>query len=440
VSTTGGMARNNELQKRLLFVIAMVIVYRLGVHVPVPGVDASAVTSFFQDKSSTLFGLFNTFSGGALKRFSVFALGIMPYISSSIIFQLLTTAVPYLEQLKKEGEAGRKKITQLTRYGTVALAVVQGLGIASWLEHQVIDGRPIVTSSVVGFSWMSFKIMTVMSLTAGTCFVMWLGEQITERGIGNGSSIIIFTGIVADIPQAAVSLMEQVKTGNIAGAVAFLLILFMTTIIGLIIFLEVGQRRIPIQYSGRTAGPAMNAATSHLPLKINFSGVIPPIFASSLLMFPATMAQFIDNPWLKKIQDSVGPGGTIYNILFVALIVFFCFFYTEIVFNPNDVAENLKKYGGFIPGVRAGKSTADYIQKVIERINVGGAIYLSALCVLPTLLVNQMKVPFYFGGTGLLIVVGVALDTSQQIQSYLLTSKYEGLVKGVKIRSRRVQF
>lgn len=438
MSTTGGMARNNELQKRLLFVIAMVIIYRLGVHVPVPGVDASAVTAFFSEKSSTLFGLFNTFSGGALKRFSVFALGIMPYISSSIIFQLLTTAVPYLEALKKEGEAGRKKITQLTRYGTVILAVVQGLGIASWLENQVIDGRAIVTSASVGI--LSFKVMTVLSLTAGTCFVMWLGEQITERGIGNGASIIIFTGIVADIPSAAVSLMEQVKTGNIAGAIAFILILFMITIIGLIIFLEVGQRRIPIQYSGRTAGPAMNAATSHLPLKINFSGVIPPIFASSLLMFPATMAQFIDNPWLKKIQDSVGPGGTIYNILFVALIVFFCFFYTEIVFNPNDVAENLKKYGGFIPGVRAGKSTADYIQKVIERINVGGAIYLSALCVLPTLLVNQMKVPFYFGGTGLLIVVGVALDTSQQIQSYLLTSKYEGLVKGVKIRSRRVQF
>ncbi len=438
MSTTGGMARNNELQKRLLFVIAMVIVYRLGVHVPVPGVDASAVTTFFQDKSSTLFGLFNTFSGGALKRFSVFALGIMPYISSSIIFQLLTTAVPYLEALKKEGEAGRKKITQLTRYGTVVLAVIQGLGIASWLENQVIDGRAIVTSAAVGI--LSFKVMTVLSLTAGTCFVMWLGEQITERGIGNGSSIIIFTGIVADIPSAAVSLMEQVKTGNIAGALAFILILFMIGIIGLIIFLEVGQRRIPIQYSGRTAGPAMNAAMSHLPLKINFSGVIPPIFASSLLMFPATMAQFIDNPWLRKIQESVGPGGTIYNILFVALIVFFCFFYTEIVFNPNDVAENLKKYGGFIPGVRAGKSTADYIQKVIERINVGGAIYLSVLCVLPTLLVNQMKVPFYFGGTGLLIVVGVALDTSQQIQSYLLTSKYEGLVKNVKIRSRRVQF
>lgn len=438
MSTTGGMARNNELQKRLLFVIAMVIVYRLGVHVPVPGVDASAVTTFFQDKSSTLFGLFNTFSGGALKRFSVFALGIMPYISSSIIFQLLTTAVPYLEALKKEGEAGRKKITQLTRYGTVVLAVIQGLGIASWLGNQVIDGRPIVTSASVGI--LSFKVMTVLSLTAGTCFVMWLGEQITERGIGNGSSIIIFTGIVADIPSAGVSLVEQVKTGNLAGAVAFLLILFMVAIIGLIIFLEVGQRRIPIQYSGRTAGPAMNAAMSHLPLKINFSGVIPPIFASSLLMFPATMAQFIDNPWLRKIQESVGPGGTIYNILFVALIVFFCFFYTEIVFNPNDVAENLKKYGGFIPGVRAGKSTADYIQKVIERINVGGAIYLSVLCVLPTLLVNQMKVPFYFGGTGLLIVVGVALDTSQQIQSYLLTSKYEGLVKNVKIRSRRVQF
>ena len=438
MSNSGGVARNVELQKRLLFVIAMVIVYRLGVHIPVPGVDAGAITRFFNEKSTTLFGLFNTFSGGALKRFSVFALGIMPYISSSIIFQLLTTAVPYLESLKKEGKTEKKKITQYTRYGTVVLAVVQGYGISSWLANQVVGGQPLVVSPKIGF--LSFQVMTIISLTAGTCFVMWLGEQITERGIGNGSSIIIFAGIVADIPSAAYSLFEQVSAGNIASALAFLLIMFMAIIIGLIIFLEVGQRRIPIQYSGKTAGPAMNPATSHLPLKINFSGVIPPIFASSLLMFPATMAQFIDNPVLRKIQDSVAPGGTIYNILFVALIVFFCFFYTEIVFNPNDVAENLKKYGGFIPGVRAGKSTADYIQKVIERINVGGAIYLSALCVLPTILVNQLRVPFYFGGTGLLIVVGVALDTSQQIQSYLLTSKYEGLVKGVKMRGRRVQF
>ncbi len=438
MNATGGLARNVELRNRLLFVVAMVIIYRLGVHVPVPGVDAGAVTTFFSQKNATLFGLFNTFSGGALKKFSVFALGIMPYISSSIIFQLLQTVVPYLEQLKKEGEAGRKKITQFTRYGTVVLAVIQGYGISTWLMNQVVDGNPIVKSPMVGF--LPFKFMTIVTLTAGTCFIMWLGEQISERGIGNGSSIIIFSGIVADLPSGGYALFEQVKTGNMAAPIAFILLLLMVVIIGLIIFLEVGQRRIPIQYSQRGGANAMAAQTSHLPLKINFSGVIPPIFASSLLMFPATMAQFIDTPWLRKIQESISPGGTIFNILFVSLIVFFCFFYTEIVFNPNDVAENLKKYGGFIPGVRAGKSTADYIQKVIERVNVGGAIYLSALCILPTLLAQQLKVPFYFGGTGLLIVVGVALDTSQQIQSYLLSSKYEGLVKGVKIRGRRVQF
>ena len=420
--------------------LGMLAIYRLGVHVPVPGVDGSAVVSFFEQQSSGIFGLFNTFSGGALGQFSVFALGIMPYISSSIIFQLLTSVVPYLEQLKKEGETGRKKINQYTRYGTVILAVVQGWGISTWLMNSSSpEGQPLVLGGMVGV--IPFRAMAVITLTAGTCFIMWLGEQITERGIGNGASLIIFAGIAAGIPSGAGSLYTLVDKGEMAGAFGLFLLLLMVVVIGLIIFLEVGQRRIPVQYSQRGQGKqSMSAPSSHLPLKINFSGVIPPIFASSLLLFPATMAQFFDAPWLVAVRDSLAPNGGIYNILFVALIIFFCFFYTEIVFNPTEVADNLKKYGGFVPGIRAGKSTADYIQRVLERINVGGAIYLSAVCVLPGILISQAKVPFYFGGTSLLILVGVALDTTQQIQSHLISQKYEGVMKGPKVRSRRVQY
>lgn len=440
MSAIEGIARNADLRKRLLFMLAMLGVYRLGVHVPVPGVDGNAVVSFFEAQSSGIFGLFNTFSGGALGQFSIFALGIMPYISSSIIFQLLTSVVPYLEALKKEGEAGRKKINQYTRYGTVVLAIIQGWSISTWLMNSTSpEGQPLVIGSDVGF--MPFRLMAVVTLTAGTCFIMWLGEQITERGIGNGASLIIFAGIAAEIPSGAASLYALVDKGELSGFFSLLLILFMVVVIGCIIFLEVGQRRIPVQYSQRGQGrQAMTTPSSHLPLKINFSGVIPPIFASSLLLFPATMAQFFDAPWLVAIKDSLAPSGGIYNILFVGLIIFFCFFYTEIVFNPNEVADNLKKYGGFVPGIRAGKSTADYIQRVLERINVGGAIYLSAICVLPGILIDQLKIPFYFGGTSLLILVGVALDTTQQIQSHLISAKYEGIMKGPKIRSRRVQY
>ena len=439
MSAIEGIARNVDLRKRLLFLLAMLAIYRLGVHVPVPGVDGNAVISFFESHSSGIFGLFNTFSGGALGQFSIFALGIMPYISSSIIFQLLTAVVPYLEQLKKDGEAGRKKITQYTRYGTVVLAIIQGWSISTWLMNSTSpEGQALVIGSSVGL--LPFRIMAVLTLTAGTCFIMWLGEQITERGIGNGSSLIIFAGIAAEIPSGAMSLFSLVSKGELSGIFSMGLVAFMVVIIGCIIFLEVGQRRIPVQYSQRGQGrQAMTTPASHLPLKINFSGVIPPIFASSLLLFPATMAQFFQASWLAAIQQSLAPSGAIYNILFVGLIVFFCFFYTEIVFNPNEVAENLKKYGGFIPGIRAGKSTADYIQRVLERINVGGAVYLSALCVLPGILMNQMKVPFFFGGTSLLILVGVALDTTQQIQSHLISAKYEGIMK-TKIRSRRVQY
>lgn len=440
MANVGELSKNSDLAKRIFFTLAMLAVYRVGVHVPTPGVDSAAVMSFFQAQSAGIFGLFNTFTGGALSQFSIFALGIMPYISASIIFQLLTSALPYLEALKKEGEHGRRKINQYTRYATVLLCIIQGYGISTWLAGSTSpEGKNLVISATVGF--LPFKVMTILTLTAGSCFIMWLGEQITERGIGNGSSLIIFTGIAASVLNGGSRLFSLIQNGEMSSAVAVGILAFMILVIAAVIFMEVGQRRISIQYSQRGAGmQAMTTPQSHLPIKINFSGVIPPIFASSLLMFPATMAQFVQTPWLKSLQDALSPSGTIYNILFVALIVFFCFFYTEIVFNPNEVADNLKKYGGFIPGVRAGKSTAEYIQKVLDRVNVGGAIYLSVICILPGLLSGLANVPFYFGGTSLLILVGVALDTSQQIQSHLISQKYEGFLRGAKIRSRRVQY
>ena len=429
------------LRNKILFTLGMLAIYRVGVHVPVPGVNPKLVMEFFQAQSSGIFGLFNTFTGGALSRFSVFALGIMPYISASIIFQLLQTAVPHLEQLKKEGEQGRKKIDQYTRYATILLALVQGYAMATFLLSSSHNGQSLVTVQTFG-GILSFRFMSILTLVAGTCFIMWLGEQITERGIGNGASLIIFTGIAAGIPHGAVQLYRTMMAGELSGFAAFLIVAMMVAAIAIIIFLEVGQRRVPIHYSQRSATQSgmTQTPTSHLPLKINFSNVIPPIFASSLLMFPATMTQFIHTPWMNRLSQSLSPSGSIYNILFVILIVFFCFFYTEIVFNPTEVSDNLKKYGGFIPGVRAGKSTADYLKRILDRLTVSGAIYLSLLCILPTMLVSAFKIPFYFGGTSLLILVGVALDTSQQIQSDLLTAKYEGLMKGVKVKSRRVQY
>jgi preprotein translocase subunit SecY len=437
VSALDGIAKNTDLRKRIVFTLTMLAVYRFGVHIPTPGVDGTTVLQFFQHQGG-IFGLFNTFTGGALNQFSIFALGIMPYISSSIIFQLLTAVVPYLEQLKKEGEPGRKKITQYTRYGTVVLAVIQGFAISTWLMNSNFEGKPLVLSPVVGI--LPFKLMTIITLTAGTCFIMWLGEQITERGLGEGSSLIIFAGIAAGIPKGAMNLFTLVKNGEMSGLVGLALVAVMVVVIALIIFLEVGQRRIPIHFSQRGGRVPGASQASHLPLKINLSGVIPPIFASSLLLFPATLAQFVHASWVNTLKDSLAPNGAIYNVLFVSLIVFFCFFYTEIVLNPTEIAENLKKGGKFIPGIRAGKSTADYIQKVMDRINVGGAIYLSAICVLPGLLIDKLNTPFYFGGTSLLILVGVALNTTQQIQSYLLTQKYESFMRGAKIRSRRVQY
>ncbi len=441
MSSLNGILRTTELKNRILFTLMLLAVYRVGVMIPTPGIDRSAVMSFFQSQSSGIFGLFNTFSGGALSQFSIFALGIMPYISSSIIFQLLSTAIPYLDALRKEGEQGRKKINQYTRYATVVLALIQGTAISNWLLNSSSpDGKPLVVSMSVGI--LSFQIMTVLTLTAGTCFIMWLGEQITERGIGNGTSLIIFSGISASIPGGAQKLFSLVDSDELSVVYAFLVLAVMVAVVYAVIYIEVAQRKIPIQYSQKVAAGkgGLQSPMSHLPIKVNFSGVIPPIFASSLLMFPATVTQFVKAPWLQSIQEALNPNGSIYNILFVSLIVFFCFFYTEIVFNAKEVAENLKKFAGFVPGVRSGQSTAEFIQTVIDRVNVGGAIYLSVICVLPGILNNFLKVPFYFGGTSLLILVGVALDTTQQIQSYLFNHKYDGLIKGAKIKSRRVQY
>ena len=431
----------NTLRNKILFTLFCLAIYRIGVHIPTPGVDGAAVSEFFNSRNRGIFGLFNTFTGGALSQFSIFALGIMPYISASIIFQLLTSAIPYLEALKKEGESGRKKITQYTKYATVVLAIIQGYGMSSWLASQTLgDGRLLISGGTLGIYY--FKFITVITLVAGTAFVMWLGDQISEKGIGNGSSMIIFTGIASGIPAGAKKLFDLIGTGELKFIVAALLLVFMVAVIFAVIYMEVAQRRISIQYSQKLAtnGGMSTAATSHLPVKINFPGVIPPIFASSLLMFPSTLAQFTDVAWIKAMSQSINPNGIVFNIIFVSLIVFFSFFYTDIVFNADEVAENLKKSGAFVPGIRAGKSTADFIRYVLDRINVLGCFYLCVVCVLPGLLVQSFNIPFLFGGTSLLILVGVAIDTSQQIQSHLLTQKYDSFLKGAKMRSRRVQF
>jgi len=440
VAATDGLTGNQKLTNKILFTLAMLAIYRIGVQIPCPGLDGAAVQAFFDNQSGGLFGMFNTFSGGALERFSVLALGVMPYISASIIFQLLQSGVPHLEQLKKEGEQGRKKINQYTRYATVLLCVVQGYAMSNWLfKSAAPDGSPLVLAKTIGF--IDFRILTVITLTAGTCFIMWLGEQITERGIGNGISLIIFAGIAAGMPAGTVSLWKQFQSGQLSMPMVLLLLAGMVFTLGFIIFMEVAQRRIPVQYSQKGAGKqSMQNQGSHLPLKINFANVIPPIFASSLLMFPATMSQFFEASWLKFLQDSFMPTGALYQIIFVGLVVFFCFFYTEIVFNPEEVSDNLKKYGGFVPGVRAGRSTAEYIKRVLDRLTVVGAIYLSAVCVLPIILMQNLGLTFYFGGTSLLILVGVALDFLQQVQSHLLSSKYENMMKGARIKSRRVQY
>src|SRR5271169_1182806 len=425
-------SRIPELRRRLLFTAAMLVVYRVGVAIPTPGIDGQALASFFDAARSTLFGWINLFSGGALERFSIFALGIMPYISVAIILDLLKVASPYLDELYKEGEAGRRKITQYTRYGTVGLAIVQGLMIAISLEKIQAPGG----GSVVYNPGWSFRIVTVVTLTAGTMFIMWLGEQITERGIGNGISLIIMAGIVARLPSALGVTAQFVREGEMSIFVLLLILVLAFGVTGGIVYVETGQRRIPVQYAKRVVGRRVyGGQSSHLPLKINTSGVIPPIFASSILVFPATVATFI--PSAKNYSALLTPGGWVYNVVYIGLIVFFCYFYTAVTFNPVDVADNLKKYGGFIPGIRPGRFTAEYIDRVLSRITLFGAIYVSIVCVLPTILIQRFNVPFYFGGTALLIVVGVALDTVAQMETHLLTRNYEGFMRRGRIKSRK---
>ncbi len=423
-----------ELKRRIGITLLFLAVYRIGVHVPTPGINREALAAFFAAAQGTLLGLFNMFSGGAMQQLSVFSLGIMPYISSSIILQLLTVVIPHLERLSKEGEAGRKKITQYTRYGTVVLSIIQGFGIAFGLEGMTgPGGEPVVLAPGWGF-----RLITVITLTAGTAFIMWLGEQITERGIGNGISLIIFAGIVAGMPGAIGNTMRLMQTGEMSAFKALVLLIIMVAVVAFIVHVERGQRRIPVQYAKRVVGRRMyGGQTTHLPLKINTSGVIPPIFASSIIMFPATVANFIQVPWMQKIAQMLMPGHWLYTVLYVGFIIFFCYFYTAIVFNPIDVADNMKKYGGFIPGIRPGRSTAEYIDRVLSRITLGGAIYVSIVCVLPTIFTQNFNAPFYFGGTALLIVVGVAMDTVGQIEAHMLTRHYEGFLKSGRIRGRR---
>ena len=431
----GNIFKIPELKKRILFTFALLIVYRIGVHVPTPGIDRIALAAFFKETAGTLLGLFDMFSGGALERLSVFALGIMPYISASIILQLLTVTIPHLERLSKEGEQGRKKITQYTRYGTVLLSVIQGFGISVGLESMTSPGgAPVVIHPGLGF-----KLMTVLTLTAGTAFIMWLGEQITEHGIGNGISLIIFAGIVCRMPAAIGNTFRLLSTGDMGIFAVIILTLMMVLVVAFIIYMEQGQRRIPVQYAKRVVGRKMYGGQStHIPLKVNTSGVIPPIFASSIIMFPATLASFVTIPWMKQMADAMRPGNLMYELLYVGFIFFFCYFYTAVTFNPEDVADNMKKQGGYIPGIRPGKRTADYIDRVLTRITLGGAIYVSAVCVLPSLLMTKFNVPFYFGGTALLIVVGVAIDTVAQIESHMLARHYEGFLKksGSKTKGR----
>lgn len=424
-----------ELRKRIFFTILMLAIYRMGVQIPTPGINGEALTEFFQQNSGTLFGMFNMFSGGALENFSIFALGIMPYITSSIVINLLTVVIPQLEALKKEGESGRRKITQYTRYGTVCLSIIQGTFIATGLEGM---SAPLSGTAIVIEPGLQFKLITVLTLTSGTAFIMWLGEQMTERGIGNGISLIIFAGIVARGPAAVANSIQMIKAGEITLFFVPLMLAFMFAIIAIIVFFETSQRKIPIQYAKRVVGRKMyGGQSSHLPLKINSAGVIPPIFASSLMMFPGTIGQFIHIDWVQELSAALSPGTPYYYVLFVAMVVFFCFFYTAVQFKPEDVAENLKKNGGFVPGIRPGKKTAEFIDKVLTRLTVVGSIYLSVICVLPTILISKFSIPFYFGGTALLIVVGVAIDTISQIESHLVMRNYEGFMKQGRIKGRR---
>src|SRR6188472_838309 len=451
-----------DLRKRVLFTLGLLAVYRLGNHVPTPGINAQALIQFFEQNRANWFGLVDMFSGGNLAKVTVFALGIMPYISASIILQLLTVVWPYLEKLSKEGELGRRKITQYTRYGTIFLSVVQAMGIAFFLERQtnVAGGLPLVYHP-----GLAFRLMTVLTLTTGTCFIMWLGEQITERGIGNGMSLIIFAGIVVNFPRAVIQTVEQIRTGQLGLISMLILMVVMALVVAAIIFVERGHRRVTVQYAKRVVGRRMYGGSStHIPLKVNTGGVIPVIFASSILAFPATFAPMFDaTSWPRRALEQIGAGMPLHDLLYIAGIIFFCYFYTAIIFNPDDVAENMRKYGGFIPGIRPGKRTAEHIDTILTRITLVGAIYLAMIAILPQFLVTGFKVQqipgigeqlyaalprfitegmgvqFYFGGTSLLIIVGVAMDTVQQVESQLIMRHYDGFMKKTRIRGRRGQ-
>jgi preprotein translocase subunit SecY len=433
----GAFSKATELKSRIWFTLGALVAYRLGTYIPIPGIDPAILHDIFSRNAGGILGMFDMFSGGALGRMSIFALAIMPYISSSIIIQLLTAVSPQLEALKKEGESGRKKLNQYTRYGTVLLAAVQAYGIAVGLE-----GMRAGAASAVIDPGLFFRVVTMVTLVGGTIFLMWLGEQITARGVGNGISLIIMSGIVANLPHALAATLELGRTGALSPVFIVLFLAMSVLVVGFIVFMERAQRRILVQYPKRQVGNRMfGGEASHLPLKLNTSGVIPPIFASSLLLLPATVATFSQDGqnfgWLGTITAYLGHGRPAYMILYIALIVFFCFFYTAIVFNPTETADNLRKYGGFIPGIRPGKNTADYLDYVLTRLTVVGAAYLAAVCILPEILISQYSVPFYFGGTSLLIVVSVTMDTVAQIHSHLLAHQYEGLIKKSRLRGRR---
>jgi preprotein translocase subunit SecY len=419
-----------ELRSRVLFTLAMLAVYRVGAHIPTPGINNEELFKFLKETGGALMGMLDIFSGGALSRLTIFALGIMPYISASIILPLLTIVVPHLSKLAKEGERGRKTIIQYTRYGTIVIAFIQGFGIALGLEGMQ-DG-----AFVLDPGW-SFRFMTVITLVAGTAFLMWLGEQITERGVGNGISLIIFSGIVASLPSAIVQTFELYRIGQISLLLLLLLGVVMLAVVGAIVFLESGRRKIAVQYAKRVVGRRVyGGQNTHIPLKINTAGVIPPIFASSIIAFPATITSFIQVPWVQAFGAQLAPGSVLYTLMYVGLIIFFCFFYTAVVLNPVDMADNMKKYGGFIPGIRPGQKTADFIYKVLTRITFAGAIYLAIVCVIPELLIYKLGMPFYFGGTSLLIVIGVGLDTAQQIENHMLMRNYDGFLGKGSLKGR----
>jgi len=429
-----GAGKLSELKFRLLFVLGALVVYRVGTFIPVPGIDPSAFTALFEQQRGTILDMFNMFSGGALQRLSVFALGIMPYISASIIVQLLTVVVPVLEQLKKEGEAGRRKITQYTRYGTVGLGAFQALGVAIALQSQSVNNVQVVTDPGPGFVFT-----VVVTLVTGTMFLMWLGEQVTERGIGNGISIIIFAGIVAGLPSAIGKTLELTRVGELHILTMFVLIALVLLVTAFVVFMERGQRRITVNYAKRQQGRRMYAGqTSHLPLKVNMAGVIPPIFASSIILFPATLGGWFGTSegmgWLKDLSQTLSPGQPLYVLLYAVAIIFFCFFYTALVFKPQDTADNLKRSGAFIPGIRPGDQTAKYIDTVMSRLTVWGAAYVTSVCLLPEFLILNWNVPFYFGGTSLLIIVVVVMDFMAQVQAHLMSHQYDGLMKKAKLK------